>query len=190
MPHRFAIKSLLFLCMSVGGYFAYSMQTTNLAPEMLKNLDLSPSHEILLRTQKILPPFKVEFATDNLNIKPGEAFELTAVVTVEKKNSQIEYEWLLPPNVKFMSAPANISGELYNLSPHVETKISAWFVTDSEVNEKIHIRVATENNKKQSAQTAQFNTLEQAAIDEARQNLAESQNQYLLEHPELLKRNE
>lgn len=200
MPSLTALKkTFCVLTLITAAYFAFAnasflnLQKLSRQPASIemKNISLKPTNEPLIRTYKLLPPLEIKLS--NLNqeeFPPQTPFTLQATINVLKPIASADYHWVLPETVTLLTGgnSTDLHGTLTQLSPQQDKIISATFISSSAVNEKIHLRVTLREGENNMTQTAQYNTRDQKELDKARVELAERNNEYLLEHPELLKK--
>ncbi|MCB0349958.1 MAG: hypothetical protein KDD38_02170 [Bdellovibrionales bacterium] len=151
-----------------------------------KSTSLKPHNEILIRTTKLLPHFSVRLSKTESDSE-NNRFALTAQIETEKNIPQLNYKWILPLGVQLLGG-APVEGVITNVTARGGRAWTAQLASTSEENQKIHLRVWVEDGANTLVTSAQYNTLLQNEIDFEKSELVKRQNEYLLDHPELLKK--
>lgn len=206
MPSPIALKKIAGLCLTStllflmysNMSFTSSQLNSQLKPQKnttdlnMKNASLKPTEEILKRTHKLLPPIEVSLFNQNQDdqYSPSAPFTLQAKIRTLNPADAVDYEWVLPEGVTQLSG-GNSSGPygtFTHLSAHEEHTITATFISSSEINEKIYLRVIMHQNLNKMTQVAQYNTRDQKTLDAAMAELAKRNHEYLVEHTEVPKK--
>lgn len=183
MPSRSAIKVSLSLfavsaLLSAAATFTYKEWLRPSDAEM-KNLSLKIEKEPLRRTKKLQPGFNVRIESESDSVESPH--RLKAIIESKKSFASVSYVWLLPAGVEIVGG-GNIQGTVMSTDPREPSVVSATFVTSSEENQQIHIRVTVQDGPRQMVQTAQYNTRDQKMIDLQREELAKRNREYIIDY--------
>jgi hypothetical protein len=185
MPNNITVKNIV-----VGiiiGFALVSLFKQTSDSSSIKNNFLKPSKEIIVRTYKMLSPFKVEIINElNEPIQKDQIFKLTATIESTTPKSNVNYSWILPKGV-IAAAGTPLKGSIAEINSKDTIQLKGAFVSHSDHNEIIHLKLWTNDKSGHMVSGAQFQTLRQNDLNNQKLELSKRQDEYLLDHPELLK---
>lgn len=104
---------------------------------------------------------------------PGDTFILRGVISSRRAISDLKFNWGLPSGVELVNGES--SGLIAAVTPGQNFVIQLTLRARSAVNEQIHLAVTGGSRPgTRFGDTAQFNTMTQALLDESRRELARS----------------
>lgn len=182
MSSRFAIKMAyssltLILCGVVIGAFWGNSTTSSAADQKLSSH--GHTSERLVRTKKMLPAFNV--AIDTASYKPsrsGDKFEIKAMISTLRHFRQLQYSWILPEKIKILD-PSQLQGTVHDIDPKNPTLLQSYFVSESDENEVVILKVWVADGGQSSARSLQFNTIDQLEIDATYNQMRENNAEYI-----------
>jgi len=197
MPKRSTLKhnqqkksSVLKFAINVGAVFLFVTivyHTKNESPSArhpssLSKAEILESGSVTAGFIKHTRKLTTGIHTNILNINStdftsGEAVELKATVVSQQSLPRLNLNWVIPDDVDI------IDGDLsYSLENVKGGKLYEFFLTvksDSEENQTIHLRAASQLGKIQISNNAQYNTINQSTIQEGQKRLSESNRSYI-----------
>ena len=103
--------------------------------------------------------------------RAGDTFEIKAWVSAGESLRDVDYQWALPDDVELVRSD---SGDLHGRLTALPAKIGLVLRTRTGVNHQLHLTVGARRAGRRFAQSVQYNTLNEAALADARRNLLHS----------------
>ncbi len=136
-----------------------------------------PDFDTLVHTMKLDAQASVEITSADV-VTTGSNFSLSSKIHIARRLPRTRWEWIVPEGIVATSPTGGFID-----AGTVDPVVSIQLRHDSEKNEKVRLRLFSDDNRQIAAGT--YNTLEQDRIKENLTALKESQLKYSEENPEL-----
>jgi hypothetical protein len=178
------IGAALIILVSAVGALIYSSDE-RISPKSIKAKYTRPSNEKIISTKKLGAPAHVSFSIDEEDVAVGQSFTLTASINPKALATDVVAAWAVPPGIQLVSG--SVKHNIEKLLPHEPVLITARFRQLTSVNEKIILFLEFPTGGHPLSSQHTFHTLDHKKMAEESAALMERQEEYLLNHPELLK---
>lgn len=156
------------------GAMTYKSDETSISRKLASQ---KPDFAPFVHTMKMSATASLDIEKSN-EVVSGAEFSLSSKIDLARELPRTRWEWVVPKGVTALSATSG-----YIEAGSAEPVVSIRLRHDSKKNEKVRLKLYSEDNKQIAGGT--YNTLEQDRIKENLSALKERQLKYTEENPEI-----
>lgn len=171
------VVTMAFTSMAILAEFT-PKQDRSRAPASVEPSPLELMKPIMAHTEKLSSQIRTEISADDSSPAAGEAFEVSAKVTLPSRYEEVRVDWKLPPGLRVLSGDSSVSFTEPNIEEPLAVKLRLTSSTNE--NQQIHLLVSGRVGDVWLNETFQYNTTEQALINEELKALAARNRAYLM----------